>query len=275
MADAGSLVASRYWLERRIVAGGTVEAWRAADLTTGRPVAVRLLRTACAACVERFLAAAEHAAQVCHPGIARIHDYGQADSPGSPFLVTELVGASSLAAVMQAGPLEPAWVLELICQVTSALGAAHSAGLMHQDINPGNLLLAPGGAVKLTGFGLAQGAGSPGSDLYSLGLVAWGCLTGSLPASGASLEVAPGQESRPLLPAMPATVPAGIAGLAADLLATGPAARPASVAEVVTRCRELMAVPMRVAEPRQANCSPTTLLLDPPAQGSRKLARIA
>ena len=274
MADAGRLVASRYRLERRIVAGGNVEVWRAADLATGRPVAVRLLRTACAARVERFLAAAEHAAQVCHPGIARIHHYGLADPPGSPFLVTELVGASSLAAVMQAGPLDPAWVLDLICQVTSALGAAHGAGLVHQDINPGNLLLAPGGAVKLTGFGLAQGDGSPGSDLYSLGLVAWGCLTGSQPASGASLEIAPGQESRPL-PPMPATVPAGIAGLVADLIATDPAARPASVAEVVTRCRDLMAVPMRVAEPRQANCSPTRLLLDPPAQRSRKLSRIA
>lgn len=262
MADAGSLVASRYRLERRIVAGGIAETWRAADLTNGRPVAVSLLRTASAARAERFLAAAEHAAQVCHPGIARIHDYGQADPPGSPFLVTEVVDASSVAAVMQAGPLDPAWVVELICQVTSALGAAHSAGLVHQDINPGSLLLAPGGAVKLTGFGLAQGASGPGSDLYSLGLVAWGCLTGSLPASGA-------------LPPMPATVPAGIAGLAADLLATDQAARPARVAEVVTRCRELMAVPMRVAEPRQANCSPATLLLDPPTQRSRKLARIA
>jgi serine/threonine-protein kinase len=262
MADAGSLVASRYRLERRIAAGGIVEAWRAADLANGHPVAVKLLRTACAARVERFLAAAEHAAQVCHPGIARIHDYGRADPPGSPFVVTELVGASSVAAVMQAGPLDPAWVLDLICQVTSALGAAHGAGLVHQDINPRSLLLAPGGAVKLTGFGLAHGDGGPGSDLYSLGLVAWGCLTGSLPASGA-------------LPPMPATVPAGIAELAAALLATDQAARPAGVAEVVTRCRELMAVPMRVAERRQASCSPTTLLLDPPAQRSRRLARIA
>jgi eukaryotic-like serine/threonine-protein kinase len=274
MADAGRLLASRYRLEQRIAAGEIVEAWRAADLTTGRPVAVRLLRTGCAARVERFLAAAEHAAQVCHPGIARIHDYGQTGPEGFPFLVTELVSASSLAAVMQAGPLDPAWVLEVICQVTSALGAAHSAGLVHQDINPGNLLLAPGGAVKLTDFGLAQGAGGPGSDLHALGLVAWGCLAGSPPSSGASPEIARGQESRPL-PSLPATVPAGVAGLAADLIAADPAARPASVEEVVTRCRELMAVPMRVAEPRQANCSHTTLLLDPPVRRSWELARIA
>jgi serine/threonine-protein kinase len=274
MADAGSLVASRYRLERRIAAGGIVQAWRAADLETGRQVAVRQLRTASAARAERFLAAAEQAAQVCHPGIARIHDYGQAEPPGSPFLVTELVGGSSVAAVMQAGPLDPAWVLELIRQVASALGAAHSAGLVHQDINPGSLLLAPGGAVKLTGFGLARGADRPGSDLYCLGLVAWGCLTGSPPASGASLQAAPGQESKPF-PAMPATVPEGIAELAAALLATGPAARPATVAEVLTRCGELMAVPMRVAKPRQASGSATTPLLDPQTRRSPKLARVA
>ncbi len=274
MGDAGSLVAGRYQLERRIVPGGIVQAWRAADLETGRQVAVRQLRTTCAARAGRFLAAAEQAAQVCHPGIARIHDYGQTDPPWSPFLVTELVDGSSVAAIMPAGPLDPVWVLELIRQVTSALGAAHSAGLVHQDINPGSLLLAPGGAVKLTGFGLARDAGSPRSDLYRLGLVAWGCLTGSPPASGGTLEASPGQESKPL-PPMPATVPEGIAGLAAALLAVGPAARPASAAEVVSRCRELMAVPMRVAEPRRVGSSPGTLLLDPQARRSPNLSRVA
>ena len=272
MADAGMLLASRYRLGRRIAAGGIVEAWHASDLVTGRPVAVRLLRTACAARVERFLAAAEHAAQICHPGIARVHDHGQAGSEGTPFLVTELVGASSLATVMQAGPLDPAWVLEVICQVASALSAAHSAGLVHQDIKPENLLLEPGGAVKLTDFGLAQGAGSPGSDLYCLGLVAWECLTGSRSASGVSPEVAPGQEHPPL-PPLPATVPAGVAGLVTDLTAADPATRPASAAEVVTRCRELMAVPLRATEPRQAGCSDATLLIDPSAQPPEQLAR--
>ncbi len=246
MADAGSLVARRYRLEQRMAAHGISESWRAVDQATGRQVTVRLLRAACAACAVRFLAAAEHAAQVCHPGIARIHDYGQADSPGSAFVVTELVGGSSVAAVMQAGPLDPPWVLDLICQVTSALDAAHSAGLAHHDISPGTLLLAPGGTVKLTGFGPAQAAGSPGSDLSCLGLVAWACLTGSPPAPDASPELAPGPESRILSP-MPVTVPADVAGLVADMMAAGPQARPVSAAEVVARSRDLMAVPMRAA----------------------------
>jgi serine/threonine protein kinase len=284
MGEAGSLVASRYWLERRIAAGGIAEdgiaedgiaeEWRACDLATGRPVAMRLLRTARAASAERFLDAARRAAQVFHPGVVRVLDYGQAGPDGPLFLVTELLGTSSLATVMRAGPLDPAWVLELIGQVASALDAAHGAGLVHQDISPGNLLLVPGGAVKLTGFGLALGAGSSGSDLCCLGLVAWACLIGSPPVPGASPELAPGQGRRPP-PSLPATVPVGVAGLVADLTAAGPAARPVSVAEVVTRCRDLMAVPMRVAQARQAGSSHGTRLFDPPAQRSWELARVA
>jgi serine/threonine protein kinase len=261
MSDAGMLLASRYQLDRRITAAGTVEAWHASDLATGRPVAVRLLRTACAASVERFLAAAGQAAQISHPGIARVHDYGQDGRDGTFFLVTEPVSASSLAAVMQSGPLDPAWVLEVICQVASALGAAHSAGLVHDGIQPGNLMLEPGGAMKLTDFGLSHGAGSPGSDLYCLGLIAWECLTGPRPAAR-SPQAVPGQE-RPSLSPLPATVPAGVAVLVADMTAADPATRPADAAQVVTRCRELMAVPLRAAEPRKDGCPDATLLLDP------------
>jgi serine/threonine protein kinase len=278
MSEAGSLVASRYWLERRIAAGGiaedgSAEEWRACDLETGRPVAMRLLRTARAASAERFLDAVRRASQVFHPGIVQVLDYGQAGPDGSLFLVTELMGTSSLATVMRAGPLDPAWVLDLIGQVASALGAAHGAGL-HQNISPENLLLVPGGAVKLTGFGLLPSTGGSGSDLSCLGLVAWACLVGSPPVLGASPELAPSQERRPM-PSLPATVPADVAGLVADLMAASHAARPVSVAEVVTQCRDLMAATMRVAPARHAGSSHGTPLLDPPAPGSRKLARVA
>ena len=274
MAEAGRALAGRYRRKRRIAAGWIADGWQACDLATSRPVAVWLLRAGCADGAERFLAAARRAALVRHPGIARVQDHGQASPEGPPFLVTEPVGAASLSAVMQAGPLDPAWVLEVICQVASAVGAAHDAGLVHHDIEPGSLLLAPGGAVKLTGFGLAPGTGSPSGDLYALGLVAWACLTGAPSASGAAPDMAPGHDGRPL-PPLPATVPAGIAGLAADLTAAGPAARPASAAEVVARCRDLMAAPKRIAEPRQPGDRHTTLLLDPPAPRSPGLAKIA
>jgi eukaryotic-like serine/threonine-protein kinase len=274
MADAGGALAGRYRRKRRIAAGGIADGWQACDLATGRPVAVWLLRTGCDSGAERFLAAARLAPQVRHPGIARVQDYGQASPEGSPFLVTEPVGAASLSAVLQVGSLDPAWVLEVICQVASAVGAAHDVGLVHHDIDPGSLLLAPGGAVKLTGFGLAPGAGGPGGDLYALGLVAWTCLSGAPRASVATPDMAPGHDVRPLSP-LPATIPAGIAGLAADLTAADPAARPASAAEVVARCGDLMAAPMRIAEPRQSGGRHATLLLDPPAPRSPELAKIA
>lgn len=274
MADMGRALAGRYRRKRRIEAGGIADGWQACDLATGRPVAVWLLRAGCADGAARFLAAARRAPQVHHPGIARVKDYGQAGPEGAPFMVTEPVGAASLSAVMQAGRLDPAWVLEVICQVASAVGAAHDVGLVHHGIEPGSLLLAPGGAVKLTGFGLEPGTGGPGRDLYALGLVAWACLTGAPQASYAAPDMAPGHDGRPL-PLLPATIPAGIAGLATDLTAADPGARPASAAEVVARCGDLMAAPMRIAERRQPGGRYATLLLEPPAPRSPELAKIA
>jgi len=261
MAEAGRAVAGRYWRKRRIAAGGIADGWQACDLATGRPVAVWLLRTDCDVDAGRFLAAAHRVAQVRHPGIARVQDYGQASPEGLPFLVTEPVAAASLSAIVHAGPPDPAWVLEIISQVASAVGVAHDAGLAHLDIEPGSLLLGPGGAVKITAFGLAPGAGNPGGDLYALGLVAWACLAGT-------------RDGGPL-PLLPPTVPEGIARLVADLTAADPAARPASAAEVVARCRDLMAAPMRIAGSRHPGGHHDTLLLDPPAPRSPELAKIA
>jgi hypothetical protein len=110
--------------------------------------------------------------------------------------------------------------------------------------------------------------------MHDLGLAAWACLAGAPPAPGAGLAPAPGADAR-LLPPLPATVPPGVAGLAADLTAADPAARPASAAEVVARCGDLMAAPMRIAGPRQPGGRHATLLLDPPAPRSPELWKIA
>src|SRR5262249_30786813 len=196
VACHGTLVASRYRLERRVATGETGEVWRAFDLTLGRPVALRLLRYEHAADARRFLAAAGRAARLRHPGVVQVYDYGQFEAENIPYLVTEPAGVTSLATVMGTGPLEPAWVLSMIGEVASALNAAHTLGLVHQHIDPRNLLLVPGGAVKLTDFGSPHAAeppasapgylapermpgipGTPASDLYSLGAVAWECLT--------------------------------------------------------------------------------------------------
>jgi hypothetical protein len=266
--DAGVLLAGRYRLDEQIAVGGSGQVWRAADTVLGRAVAVKLLRPEYAGHAEtlaRFRGEARHAAQLAHPGIVRAYDYGLAGPDGAPFLVMELVDGPSLASVMVRGPLEVSWVLDMTAQVAAALAAAHAAGLVHRDIKPGNLLLAPDGTVKITDFGIAYAAGSapltrtgtlpgtpgylaperamggpasPASDLYSLGVVAWECLAGMPPFTGTPLEVASAHAHRDL-PPLPAAVPARVAGLVAELTAKDQAARPPSAAAVAARAWKL------------------------------------
>lgn len=249
---AGTLIANRYRLQKRAAAGGEGEVWHAADLAVGRQVTLRLLRHARAGDIRRFLAAA----RLRHPGIIQVYDYGLAGVERIPFLVTERAGDTSLATVMSTGPLEPAWVLDVLRQAASALAAAHAVGLVHDHISPGNLLLVSGGAVKLSDFGSGSAAdvaprylapertrgtpATPASDLYALGMVAWECLTGN-PA-----RREPGHGNRPL-PELPAVIGPGLAALVADLTAADPADRPASAAWAVGRAGGLLALPLRPA----------------------------
>src|SRR5262249_59728397 len=80
--------------------------------------------------------------------------------PQPPFLVMEFIDGPSLAGTLASGPLDPARTMDIVAQVASGLQAAHLAGLVHRDIKPGNLLLAPGGIVKITDFGIARAADS-------------------------------------------------------------------------------------------------------------------
>jgi eukaryotic-like serine/threonine-protein kinase len=199
----------------------------------------------------------------------------------------ELVDGPSLAGILALGPLEPVQVMNVVAQAAAALHAAHTAGLVHRDIKPGNLLLGPDGTVKITDFGISYAAGSapvtrsgdmvgtPGyfaperatdsrgdsaSDLYSLGVVAYECLTGLLPFTGTPIEVALAQRDRPL-PALPGTVPAEVAALISQLTAKDPADRPRTAGEVAARAsqlRDAMAggAPLAVARPASRCVSP-------------------
>ena len=267
-------------MEGRIAIGGVGEVWRATDLVLDRPVAVKLLRPEYAQHPEtlaRFEAEARHAASVTHPGIAQVYDYGKAQAADSPYLVMELVDGPSLAWVLASGPLEPAYAMDVLAQAAAGLEAAHAAGLVHRDVKPANLVVGPGNQVKITDFGVAYAAGSapitragtlvgtpaylaperaaggpatPASDLYSLGVVGYHCLTGSPPFSGMPIEVAAAHQHQ-ALPPLPAAVPAGVAGLVGELTAKDPAARPGSAGEVAERAGRL----------RDALASDTTAVL--------------
>jgi serine/threonine protein kinase len=233
-AGPGVSLAGRYRLDCLVAAGAAGVVWRAFDLLLGRNVAVKVLRPDSADDPEaraRFRAEARNASRLSHPGVAQVYDYGEDGPPDLPFLVMELVDGPSLVKVLAAGPLDPAQTLDLIAQVGDGLHAAHSAGLVHRDIKPANLLITGDGQVKITDFGIASvtsGAPStaagvligtraylaperaagwratPASDLYSLGVVGYECLTGAPPFHGAALQVAEAHVRCPLQPGRPA-----------------------------------------------------------------------
>jgi eukaryotic-like serine/threonine-protein kinase len=262
------VLAARYRLDHLIASGGMGDVWRAVDLVLDRPVAVKLLRAEYAQDAEtvaRFRAEARHAANLAHPSIAQVYDFGEAMQGRPAFIVMELIAGPPLTQVLARGPLPTARVLDVVAQVAGGLAAAHAAGVVHRDIKPGNLLVDRSGQVKITDFGIAYALGSapltrtgnligtpaylapermngqpagPPSDLYSLGMVAYECLTGSLPFTGTAVEIALAHE-RQTLPPLPAAVPHEVAQLISQLTARDPARRPASASVVAARARAL------------------------------------
>jgi eukaryotic-like serine/threonine-protein kinase len=269
MSSASDVVlARRYRLDSRIAAGGYGEVWRGTDTVLDRPVAIKLLQPGYAQAEEtlaRFRAEARHAGALSHENIARIYDYGEPDPPQPPFLVMELIDGPSLASVLAGGPLDPQQTMDIVAQTAAGLHVAHQAGLVHRDIKPGNLLLSQGRVVKITDFGISYAADSapvtrtgtlvgtaaylapervrggratPASDLYSLGMVGYECLTGAAPFTGTAMEVALAHRDRPL-PPLPPWVPLEVAALIAELTAKDPATRPAGAADVALRAGQL------------------------------------
>src|SRR5690606_2463531 len=155
---AGLTFGGRYQLTRRIAIGGMGEVWEASDLVIGRNVALKILKDEYMSdptFLERFRAEARHAALVNHEGIASVYDYGEEE--GSAYLVMEQVPGESLSTILERDKVLPTdQVLDIVAQTAAALQAAHSVGLVHRDIKPGNLLITPDRRVKITDFGIAR-----------------------------------------------------------------------------------------------------------------------
>ncbi len=259
--DTDVLLGDRYLLTERIAGGGMGEVWAATDEVLGRPVAVKILRREYAddpTFLERFRAEARHAAGLSHSGIAAVYDYGEDD--GSPFIVMELVPGEALSAEMaREGAIAPDRTLDIIGQAALALQIAHDGGVIHRDVKPGNLLLTPDGTVKITDFGIARATDSvpltltgaimgtayyispeqasgesvtPASDVYSLGIVAYECLTGRRPFDGNTPVNVALAQVREEPPALPAGIPEPVTALVMRMLAKDPADRPASAGEL-------------------------------------------
>ncbi|GAV38648.1 serine/threonine-protein kinase PknA [Streptomyces acidiscabies] len=158
----GLLIAGRYRLVDSIGSGGMGRVWRAHDELLHRAVAIKELTAALYVAeadqpvlLARTRAEARAAARINHSAVVTVHDVLEHD--GRPWIVMELVEGRSLADAVKAdGRVEPTEAARIGMWVLRALRAAHSAGVLHRDVKPGNVLLSEDGRVLLTDFGIAQ-----------------------------------------------------------------------------------------------------------------------
>lgn len=274
----GVVIGDRYRLVSRIAGGGMGEVWKATDVVLGRTVALKVLRPEFAEdgeFRERLRREARAASVISHPGVVPVFDFGEVDRIGSmplSYLVMEFVDGLTLAAEVAAlGPLGPERTLLILEQAAAGLEAAHEAGVIHRDVKPGNLIVTPQGDVKITDFGIAHasdvvpltrtgaltgtarylspeqargGSGTAASDVYSLGVVAYACLTGEVPFhEGNDVAIALAHvQQRPA--DLPGDIPEALRNLVMSMLNKDPADRPASagiVAEVARSLRRQIA----------------------------------
>ena len=205
------LLNDRYQLLEALGKGGMAFVYRARDLMLDRYVGVKILRedyTRDPAFQDRFRLEAKAAANLSHPNIVTVHDFGL--DAGKLFIVMEYVPGTDLKTlIQQRGRFTPEEALPLIIQACAGIGYAHRAGLVHCDVKPQNMLVTPDQRLKVADFGIARAlasirpgeqsdvvwgspqyfspeqasgvAPSPSSDVYSLGVVLYEMLTGALP----------------------------------------------------------------------------------------------
>lgn len=157
----GSVVAGRFRLEQHLGEGGMAEVFRAEDQTSGRRVAVKVLRADIATnreAVERAKREGELLTQLDNPAIVSVESWGELED-GTVFLVMELLEGETLGARMRRGPMDPAELAPVVAGTCAGLHAAHARGIVHRDLKPDNIFLCPtehGLQVKLLDFGISK-----------------------------------------------------------------------------------------------------------------------
>jgi tRNA A-37 threonylcarbamoyl transferase component Bud32 len=265
--------AGRYSIERAIGCGGMGTVYLAVDKEMGERVAIKTLRPKVVdakeieEAMEGFRDEIRLARQMSHRNIVRTHDLGSAG--GISYVTMEFVQGTTLRSVLEErGRISADATLAIARQLTEALVCAHGEGIVHRDIKPENLLIDAAGTVKLMDFGIAHLAdrgcrlteqgmivGTPEymspeqllaervdakSDLYSVGVVLYECITGRPPFNAQSFEslVAKVLTEGALPPKMlTLDVPHSMSAMIMQLLTKDPAQRP----QRATDLREILA----------------------------------
>jgi tetratricopeptide (TPR) repeat protein len=287
-----TLDTDRYELKRLLGRGGLGEVYLARDLTLKRDVAIKFVsadRVADPGARRALLHEARAAAALDHPNICTVFE--AAETPdGRGFIVMQYVAGETVATALARGPLPVRDALMLCAELADALAAAHRRGIIHRDLKPGNIIITPSGRAKLLDFGIAKVIESPGrasnattatesdvfgafagtlaymspeqlqhrpldprSDLFSLGLVLFECLTGQPPFSGtSSAEIAAGilQSALPAPSSLRPELTRGHDELCLRLMAKTPSERFQSAEEVIGAIRVLLGDTGHLAQSR-------------------------
>ena len=295
----GVTLSARYRLQRLIATGGMGQVWEGVDSRLGRRVAIKVLKaeySTDAEFVERFRAEARTVAMLNHPGIAGVYDYGETDIDGegrTAYLVMELVNGEPLNSVIKrTGRLSLRHALDMLEQTGRALQVAHTAGLVHRDVKPGNILITPTGQVKLTDFGIAKAVdaapvtqtgmvmgtaqyiapeqalghdATAASDVYALGVVGYESVSGKRPFTGDGALTVAMKHIKENPPPLPADLPPNVRELIEITLVKNPGMRYKSggpFADAVAAVRSGRRPPRPNAAPSLGRAAPTAV---PPA----------